>query len=77
MDFHHLDGYHADHTSLEKLAFLATSLANEVINFIKHYPSIKPAGLLLNVDVLLPVWEPINESEFMETDDGDNQGEGQ
>ncbi len=67
----------ASRESLEKLAFLATCLATEVINFIKHYPSIKPAGLLLNVDVLHSVWEPVNEPAFNETDDGDDPGGGQ
>jgi len=49
----------ASKASLEKLGFLATRLTTEVINFTKHYPALTPAGLVLNVDVLLPVWEPV------------------
>lgn len=45
--------------SLEKLEFLAACLRAEIDSFTQQYPDIKPAGLSLDINVLLPVWEPV------------------
>lgn len=55
--------------SLMKLEFLVICLTTEVINFIKRYPHTNPAGLMLNIDVLLTVYEEVDESVFMEPGD--------
>lgn len=52
-----------------KLAFLVASLTNEITHFIKNYPHTKPAGLLLSVDVLLPVYEEIDGLVLNQPDD--------
>ena len=52
---------------------LQSCVTNEVTHVIKTYPTIKPAGLLLNVDVMLPVYEPADESEFMEDETEGNE----
>lgn len=56
----------ASPASLEKFSFLASCLTTEALNFIQAYPHSKPAGLVLNVEVLLPVWEPIDEPKNFE-----------
>ncbi len=65
----------ADRDSLMKLEFLVACLTTEVVNFIKRYPHTEPAGLMLAIDVLLPVYEEVDESVFMESDDGETPGE--
>ena len=66
----------ASPNSRMKLEFLVACLTNEIIHFIKTYPHTKPAGLLLSVDVLLPIYEEIDGSELIETDDSDNCDDG-
>lgn len=59
----------AKRDSLLILEFLATALATEVINFIRTYPQSNPAGLMLNVDILLPVFEKVEDSELFLAED--------
>ena len=56
----------ANLASLKKFSFLAICLMTEALNFIQAYPHSKPAGLLLNVEVLLLVWEPLDEPKNLE-----------
>lgn len=63
----------ANQDSLIKLEFLAVCLTTEVINFGQRYPAIHPAGLLLQVDVLLPVSEPTNVSQWIKPNNGEGQ----
>jgi len=58
-------------------ASLQSSLTNEITHFAKTWPHTKPAGLMLSVDVLSPIYEEINGTAIMEIDDSDNPGEGQ
>lgn len=57
----------ASTASLEKFAFLASCLTAETIQFIRAHPHTKPAGMVLNVEVLLPVWERVNDSSLMDS----------
>ena len=57
--------------SLLKMEFLIACFTNEVSRFIKTHKH-KPAGLLINLDILLPVFDPVDESEFMlDEEEGD------
>ncbi len=60
-----IDG--ASSASLQTLRSLAYHLLNEVIHFMTSYPAINPAGLMLTVDILLPI-EEVDESEFEKKD---------
>ncbi len=60
-----IDG--ASSTSLQTLRGLANHLLNEVIHFMTIYPAINPAGLMLTVDILLPI-EEVDEDEFEKED---------
>ena len=55
-----------------RLELLVGCLTTNVTHFIKTYRTIKPAGLLLNVDVLLPVFQEVHESEFLEEEPEDD-----
>ncbi len=66
----------ASSDSRMKLEFLVACLTTETVNFLKTYPHTQPAGLLLTIDVLLPVYEPVDEDELMSSDDDEHQGEG-
>ena len=52
----HLGITRADGDAQDKLEALANCLATEVLNFVRTYPHTPPAGLCLEVTVLLPVW---------------------
>ena len=69
-----IDKYDIDSASgesLVKLAFPATRLVTEIINLSQRYPYINSAGLVLTVDVLLSVFEPVDAPRLMETNKGD------
>ncbi len=61
-----IDG--ASSASLQILRGLANHLLNEVIHFMTSYPAIDPAGLMLTVDILLPI-EVVNEDEWLLADE--------
>lgn len=61
----------ASRRSLLTLESLATCLTTEVVNFNQRFPLISPAGLLLRVDVLLPVHEQVNGSELFNISGGE------
>ena len=53
---HHTGVKDASPDSQDKIEGLVACLVSEIINFVRVHPDTPPAGLYLDVSVLLPVW---------------------
>ena len=56
MEIDHTGVKDASPDSQDKIEGLVACLVSEIINFVRAYPHTEPAGLFLDISVLLPVW---------------------